>query len=312
MRLAVIDCGTNTFNLLIVDIKNNKTFSKVFSKRFPVKLGEGTINQGFISTQAVQRALEAIAAFNILINEYKVQKTTAFATSAIRDATNGDQLVQKIKNDFDISLSVIDGLKEADLIFLGVKEAAELTQEISLIMDIGGGSTELILARRDLVFWKGSFTIGAARLLEQFSPSNPITESEINNINDHLFQHLQSFFEAVKTYPPTELIGSSGAFDSMIEMINSELNGEPLNDVKTAYEIDLVQYQHISRLLQRSTIEQRKNIKGLVAMRVDMIVIFCLMVDFMLNALKINKLRVSLYSLKEGAVMDFINQQQPN
>jgi len=275
MRLAVIDCGTNTFNLLIIDVENGTNFKSVYKNRISVKLGEGAINQGFISPLAFQRALEAIRAFKFLIKEHFTEKVLAFATSAIRDASNGNELVKKVKDEFDISLTVIDGEREADLIFLGVKEAVKLNETISLIMDIGGGSTELILANNKKVYWKGSFRIGAARLLDKFLPSNPIADTEINNIHAYIEEQLAAFFEIINLYPPVELIGSSGAFDSLIEMINGELNGEPLLDEKTSYEINLDHYNQISEMVRSSTFEGRKRIKGLIPIRFDMIVISC-------------------------------------
>jgi exopolyphosphatase/guanosine-5'-triphosphate,3'-diphosphate pyrophosphatase len=309
MRLAVIDCGTNTFNLMIVDLHGHSRYSKIYNTRIPVKLGEGAINKGFIAGQPFQRGLNAIGEFKILIHDYAVEKTLAYATSAIRDASNGREFVEKIKLNFDIDTLVIDGEKEAELIYKGVKEAVHLNESISLIMDIGGGSTELIIADQDKIYWKGSFNIGAARLLAKFKPSDPINNSEIQTIEQFLFSNLEPFFEALKLFPVTELIGSSGAFDSIVEMIQGELNGEPFLQSKTEYHVDLNAYVEISKLVHQSTLKQREEIKGLVPMRFDMIVISCLMIDFILKTCGIKKMRVSTYSLKEGALKDFIDEQ---
>jgi exopolyphosphatase/guanosine-5'-triphosphate,3'-diphosphate pyrophosphatase len=231
MILAVIDCGTNTFNLLIVEVKN-AAYTKVFNTRMPVKLGEGTINKGYIDTVPFNRGINALTEFKKHLVKFKVTKTLAFATSAIRDAKNGLDFVYKTKLDLDIDINVIDGNREAELIYLGNKLAADIDQKLVLIMDIGGGSTEFILANREQIFWKQSFLLGAARLLERFSISNPITETEIKIIYDYLFNELQPLFEAIKLFPTGELIGSSGAFDSIIEMIHGELNGEELTKEK--------------------------------------------------------------------------------
>jgi exopolyphosphatase/guanosine-5'-triphosphate,3'-diphosphate pyrophosphatase len=309
MRLAVIDCGTNTFNLIIIELSGEKKYSKVYKTRIPVKLGEGAINEGFIADASFNRGVEAIRVFSETIKEHSVNKTLAFATSAIRDATNGKEFTEKIKSAFGIDITVIDGNREAELIYFGIREAVKLSHDVSLIIDIGGGSTEFIIASQQELFWKQSFRLGAARLLERFKPSDPITASEIQSMNDYLTQELADLFEAVKKFQPKELIGSSGAFDSLVEMIHGEMGGEPLEDFKTEYEIDLTKYKHITELVKKSTLQQRRDIKGLVPMRLDMIVISCVMVDFILKALHLNKLRVSIYSLKEGALVDFINHQ---
>jgi exopolyphosphatase/guanosine-5'-triphosphate,3'-diphosphate pyrophosphatase len=308
MRLAVIDCGTNTFNLLIVDFDNQKKYSKIFNTRIPVKLGQGSINEGFIGEEPFKRGVEAMKAFCEEIAKYNVSKVLAFATSAIRDAVNGKAFVAEVKRQTQIDVLIIDGNREAELIYLGNKEAVTLSNSVSLIMDIGGGSNEFILANNTDMLWKQSFPVGAARMLEKFSPSDPITDKEIQEINNYMNTQLQPIFEAVKKFPPIELIGSSGAFDSIVDMVSGELNGGALSETKTCYTIDMNNYFQISQRIKNSTFEERKKIKGLVSMRLDMIVISCLMVDFILNAFKIEKMRVSTYSLKEGALMDFIIQ----
>lgn len=309
MRLAIIDCGTNTFNLLVIELLQGTQYSRIFNTRIPVKLGEGAINKGFIAAEPFNRGIEAIRSFKQDIEKYGAEKTLAFATSAIRDASNGSDFVKQVKEKLDVDLLVIDGDREAELIYFGVKEAVKLNDHVSLIIDIGGGSTEFILANNTTIFWKKSFALGAARLLEKFTPSNPVTSQEVLNIHNYLEEQLQPLFNSVLLFPTTELIGSSGAFDSLVEMINGELNGEKPSDTKTEYTIDPANYFTISDLVRRSTLEERKLIKGLVPMRFDMIVISCLMVDFVLNALKLDKLRVSTYSLKEGALVDFISKQ---
>ena len=307
MRLAVIDCGTNTFNLLIVEFNSQKKYSKIFNSRIPVKLGQGSINEGFIGEEPFKRGIDAMKAFDHEIAKYNVSKVLAFATSAIRDANNGKQFVDEVNKQTKIEITIIDGDREAELIYLGNKEAAKLTDSISLIMDIGGGSNEFILANNAGVLWKQSFPIGAARMLEKFSPSDPITDTEIIEINNYMKLQLAPLFEAVKKFPAIELIGSSGAFDSIVDIISGELNGELIHETKTSYKINMENYFHISQLIKNSTFEERKKIKGLVSMRLDMIVVSCLMVDFILNAFKIEEMRVSSYSLKEGALFDFIN-----
>jgi exopolyphosphatase/guanosine-5'-triphosphate,3'-diphosphate pyrophosphatase len=314
MRLAVIDCGTNTFNLIIIDVhqpdgSGTRNYTRLFQTRIPVKLGEGAINLGFIAPGPFQRGLAAIEQLKEIMQANRVTHVSAFATSAIRDAKNGPDFVSQIREKFDIGLNVIDGDREAELIYLGVREALPLSGQVSLIMDIGGGSTEFILANDQGMLWRQSFRIGAARLLERFSPSDPIAAHEVEGLYRYLEQELQPLFAMAALHGPVELVGSSGAFDSLVEMICGELGGEPLMDSKTEYEVDLAQYFKVSELVKRSTLEERRLIKGLVPMRFDMIVISCLMVDFILKNLNLSRLRVSTYSLKEGALADFINKQ---
>jgi exopolyphosphatase/guanosine-5'-triphosphate,3'-diphosphate pyrophosphatase len=312
VRLAIIDCGTNTFNILIVDAEAGGKYSRVYNTRIPVKLGEKGINKGFIAPEPFERGIDALVTYQLIAREYEVDKVIAFATSAIRDAANRKEFVEAAKGRAGIGINVIDGNREAELIYKGTREAIPFGDHTSLIMDIGGGSTEYILANKNKIEWKQSFNLGAARLLEKFNPSNPITPGEIKNIFDYLSENLQPVIQAVKDFPPVELVGSSGAFDSVVEMTNGELGGEPLTFNKTGYSVSLDNYRKISELVKKSTLEQRKEIKGLTPMRFDMIVISCLLIDFTLDTLKLDKIRVSTYSLKEGALVEFMeNQQSP-
>ncbi len=310
MKLAVIDCGTNTFNLLIVELGQNSDYKKVFHTRAPVKLGEGTVNENHIAEKPFQRGVETFGIFKEKITEFGVENVLAFATSAIRDGDNGQEFVDVIKKKYDISINVIDGEREAELIYYGIRKAVTLREEISLIMDIGGGSTEFLLANGERIFWKHSFNIGAARLLARFKPSDTITAHEIKGIVDFLSEQLKPLQQAVKKFKPVELIGSSGAFESFIEMIHGELGGEMFDPDKTEYELPLESYYRIAQMVINSNMEQRRNLKGLVPMRFDMIVICCVMVNFILKHFELNKMRISTYSLKEGAMLDFIRTKK--
>ena len=308
MRIAVIDCGTNTFNLIIVELSAEKKHKKICSARIAVKLGEGAINEGYIAPEPFNRGIAAIGEFSRKFEEHKVNRILAFATSAIRDARNGEEFVKEIEEKFNITVSVIDGNREAELIYYGIREAVNLGDEVSLIMDIGGGSNEFILANNREVFWKQSFNIGAARLLEKFRHSDPITTEEQQQIESYLEEQLQPLIDASQKIKPVELVGSSGAFESLIEMIHGELDGEPLAPDKTEYEPDLQKVFKISEKVRASTLQERKAIKGLVPIRFDMIVISCILVDLILNLLKLEKMRVSTYSLKEGALAEYIKK----
>ena len=218
-RVAIIDLGTNTFNLLIAEINPNKTYQVLFQTKISVKLGEGGIDKGFIAPAAFQRGVEAIKSYQKIIKKYDVDKIIAIATSAIRGASNGVEFVLKIKEESNIDVQIISGEKEAELIYFGVRQAVKMNSETSLIIDIGGGSTEFIIANNKKIFWKQSFLLGAARLLEMFNPSDPITNVQIKTSVEYLKDQLQPLFDAVKKYPVSELIGSSGSFDSLAEMI---------------------------------------------------------------------------------------------
>ncbi len=303
-RIAIIDLGTNTFNLLIAEINPTKTYHTLFQTKISVKLGEGGIDKNFIAPAAFQRGIEAIKSYQQIIKKHNVDKVVAIATSAIRGASNGAEFVAKIKGESNIDVQIISGEKEAQLIYYGVRQAVKMNNERSLIIDIGGGSTEFIIANEKKIFWKHSFLLGAARLLEIFNPSDPITDAQIETLTDHLNIDLQLLFDAVKKYPVSELIGSSGSFDSLAEMIAFRFYTPKILDDETEFTFNIEDVAAIYKSILKSTKAERTQMKGLIEMRIDMIVISSIIVNFIIQSFDIQKMRLSTYSLKEGVLYE--------
>ncbi|MBK9638398.1 MAG: hypothetical protein IPO63_11480 [Bacteroidetes bacterium] len=168
-RIAVIDCGTNTFNLLIADRLEGGVHYILRTKRV-VKLGSEGIKDRIIGEKSQLRALNALIEYKLLTDKYAVQEIKIIGTAALRDAHNSPTLLRKIKKATGFNIKLIDGNQEAVYIYQGVKASKLLDDQCQLIMDIGGGSTEFILCSKDKIFWKKSFRLGAARLLEIFHP----------------------------------------------------------------------------------------------------------------------------------------------
>lgn len=310
MIVAIIDLGTNTFNLFIASSSNNRTYKKLFRTKISVKLGEGGINKNLIAPAAFDRGINALKAYKTFIEKYGAEKVMAFATSAIRGAANGKAFIKKAQEETGINISIISGEKEAEYIYYGVREALDVGGNPALIIDIGGGSTEFIIADKNQIFWKQSFLLGAARLLEKFKPSDPITPKEIQDIEHYLHQELQPLFDAVDQFPIQELIGSSGSFDSLAAIIVNKFYSSELLHNKTEYVFSLEDYDAIYRQLLKSTKEERLHTKGLIEMRVDMVVISSILIDLIIKKLQIKKMRLSTYSLKEGVLWEYLNSNQ--
>src|SRR6202012_891884 len=152
-RVAVMDLGTNTFHLLIAegDAANPHILLKITE---PVKLGEGGINKGIIQPAAYARGVNAMEQFHRQIAQHKVDELKAIATSALRSASNGNAFIHEVKQKTGIRIETINGDKEADNIYKGVKAGTCLSQQNSLIVDIGGGSIEFILGNIDGIIYK--------------------------------------------------------------------------------------------------------------------------------------------------------------
>lgn len=304
MQVAIIDLGTNTFNLLVAEIAANHSYKIIFNTKIAVKLGEGGINTNIITPAPFQRGVDAMQQHLETADKYNATKIFAFATSAVRSAKNGNGFVAEIKKQTGIEVNVISGEKEAELIYAGVRQALDIGTKKALVMDIGGGSTEFIICNNKEIFWKHSFDLGVSRMYEFFKHSEPITQEEILKIDTYLREKLQPLFKAAEQHPLNTLIGSSGSFDTFAEMILCRFyKGETL-DNKTSYEFNPEDFFQIHKLILRSNLDERYKMEGLIEMRVDMIVLASLFTNFILRELKLTKMRLSTYALKEGVLSE--------
>jgi exopolyphosphatase/guanosine-5'-triphosphate,3'-diphosphate pyrophosphatase len=307
-KIAIIDMGTNTFHLLIAEA-GEEGYNITWRERLAVKIGMGGINQGIITPEGLQRALVAMQSFKNTIEREHVKNVYAFGTSALRNAKNNQEVANEIKAITGIEINIISGDQEAEFIYQGVKAALGLERDQSLIIDIGGGSVEFIIANNDHIFWKESFEIGAQRLLERFQKHDPIIPEEINALDKYFEEVLAPLFDAIKTHHPTVMVGSSGTFDTLSDIfcIQHDIH-KTSEEIETPLTIDGF-YEIYHELLVKDR-EQRMQIPGMLEMRVDMIVVACCLIKFLLEKHRFERIRVSTYSLKEGVLTSLIQKLQ--
>jgi exopolyphosphatase / guanosine-5'-triphosphate,3'-diphosphate pyrophosphatase len=295
MRQAVIDLGTNTCHLMIVDREVNGVWIPVVRHRIFVKLGEEGIKT--IGAAAKTRCLDAMHTFKAQLDAAEVDPyhTRAFGTAALRTATNGQELVKQIAKETGIVVEVISGQKEADGIYKGVRSAVPFPDNRVLIMDIGGGSVEFIIASREKVFWQGSFDIGVSILYQHFHKSDPITHEEHRALVDYLDIALKDLKMALQQHPCPTLIGASGAFDAIDLFIL-----DPATKPKLYGYIKRAQFDPLYQMFLKSTLAERQEMPGLALERIEMIVVAQILVQFVLELAQITEIYTSEYSLKEG------------
>jgi exopolyphosphatase/guanosine-5'-triphosphate,3'-diphosphate pyrophosphatase len=299
-KFAIIDLGTNTFHLLIAEFLNGE-YAITHRDRAAVKIGLGGINRNIIPEEGAARALEALRKFRAIIDQYGIAKIYAFGTSAFRNAQNREAVINRIRQIANIDVNVISGEAEAEFIYKGVRTALDLGNKPSLIVDIGGGSVEFIIGNQQLIFWKKSFEIGAQRLLEKYQKHDPISAQEIKALDQHFENSLSELFTALKIHKPLTLAGSSGTFDTLSEIFCVQ-NSISINegDKETPLTIPSF-YSSYEELISKSRAE-RLLIPGMIEMRVDMIVVACCLIRFLLEKHSFKNIRVSSYSLKEGVL----------
>lgn len=308
-KIAIIDMGTNTFHLLIARQIEGKV-ETILKEKVSVKIGQNGISKGLISPEAYSRAIEALKHFTCLIIEHDVHDVRATATSAVRNAANGKDLVAEIKRQTGIDVLVISGEKEAELIYYGVKAALKIGPQTSIIMDIGGGSVEFIICNDTTIFWKGSFEIGAQRLIDGFQKTDPISQDDTQNLKNYLDEKLYYLFEAARKYVPEVLIGSSGSFDTFCDIdLHSKGITNSIEEEKE-YSLSIEAFNKIYDALDKKDRNERMLIPGMIEMRVDMIVVASILTSYIINKLKLRKIRVSTYALKEGVLSKVANGEE--
>ncbi len=299
-RIAIIDLGTNTFHLLIAE-RHDRQSKILHREKVAVKLGMGGINNGTITDEAVERGLKCLINFAGLLQKWQVTKSIGFGTSALRSARNGKDVLELFQRKTGMNLKLISGDQEAEYIYYGVRTALDLGQEKSLIVDIGGGSVEFIIADGEKIFWKKSFEIGAQRLLELFHRHDPILAEEVGLLETYILDKLKPLAEVVPLFHIRTLAGSSGTFDTLSEIhcIRRSINITP-DSPETPLTLSDFFVIH-SELISKSRAE-RMQIPGMIEMRVDMIVVASCLVKYLIDTFSLQRIRVSSYSLKEGVL----------
>jgi exopolyphosphatase/guanosine-5'-triphosphate,3'-diphosphate pyrophosphatase len=304
-RIAVMDLGTNTFHLLIAEADSG-VMQELAREHVAVKLGEGGISKGFIQPIPYQRGIATMEEFAGEIKKQQATLVKAIATSMLRNAANGQDFIDEVKAKTGILIELIDGQQEAAYIYQGVRASACLSADTSLILDIGGGSVEFILCNSENILWKQSFEIGAVRLMDRFHQTDPIPHEAIEDIHHYLADVLKPLFNAVKTHPVAKLIGSAGVFETFAEVI--ELNKGNSFDIKhtKSYEFVLRDFIDVTNTIIRSHHTERSQMKGIIPLRVDMIVVASLLTRFVMEKLNISYVGMSTYSLKEGVMAGLV------
>ncbi len=307
MKVGIIDLGTNTFNLLIAEVDDKGGYKPVYRSKVGVKLGEGSFEKAYITEEAMDRAFIALQAQISAIKNQYCDRILAFATSAVRNASNKQQFVDRVRELFGITIMVIDGIKEAQMIFQGVQLAGALKErEPSLIMDIGGGSTEFIIANSEEIFWKKSYEIGVSRLLEKFTPEDPISPETEAKIVKYIRDNIGEALEEGRKANAKILIGSSGSFDTFSDVLAHRKGEFDQTKDLTSAVFDYPQLvAHLDELV-KSNRNQRELMEGMVSIRIRMIVMSALIARVVLEEINFDEVRLSRYSLKEGVLFDVL------
>ena len=306
-RLAIFDLGTNTFNLLVRDEEG----TLLRSEKLPVKLGARGLRFDEISPDAEKRAIAAMHQHKTWAREAGASRGYAFATSAMRSTRNGAEVAASIERETGIHVNIIDGDQEAAFIAGGVAQAWPERSEPRLIMDIGGGSTEFILMDGTHVRYAESFPLGVTRLLERFQPSDPLTAEDCYRINCHIEDLLSPLWTELKHIPVTCLIGSSGSFETVYNVLACQRGQGILEIGYSRAEYSLHELPPVLNRLIASSKMERLLMPGMLEMRADTLHVSALQIKLILDRLIPKTMLLSGYALKEGVWSSLQEPQCP-
>ena len=318
-RIAVVDCGSNTFSMIIVDAHDQR-WDVQFLMRHAVFLGQGGFKQASILPDRFAKGIDALRIMHQATVNYAVDEVRVVATSVLRDALNGKEFCAKAEEMTGWKMQIISGDEEAQWIHQGVSFTTTELQERHLIMDIGGGSLEFIVAEMGAsdgiseILWKQSFDAGVARLEDFGKPEDPLSQKGAERYQPFLDYTLAPLQEALKKFAPTILVGSSGSFDTFLHLVNGGVEpayvtpdcsewGHPHAQV-----IDRKILEELHGLLMVSDLQKRLVMPGMAPPRARMMPLASLLIQHVLSWMPPNATVMrSAYALREGVLCDALD-----
>ncbi len=296
---ATIDTGSNQVLIFIAKIDDGEVKEVLLDKGEITKLGEGLNTTGVLSEEAQERTLKVMEEFKTLLDKYNVDNYYAVGTAALREAKNSKEFLDKVKEKTGIVINVIPGEEEARLSFMAVVGGLNLKDKDTVIIDIGGGSTEFIFGRGTEILDRFSTKLGALKLTENYLKSDPVKDEEFNALMDYLKGELQS------VNPPSNnpfLVGMGGTMTNLSAIKHKLEKYDP--KVVQGSHISLSELEDIIADIKSRTIEDRKNIKGLQPKRAEVILAGTAILKAIMDRIGADKITISDMGLRHGLMFD--------
>lgn len=305
-RIAAIDLGTNSFHAVIVDIYPDGSFRTIDKLKEMVILAEKGMGN-HLSEAAMQRGLEAVQRIKFLCDSQGVEHILAYATSAIREANNGGEFIQRMIDEVKIKARAISGKREAELIGVAIRHSIALHEEMVLMVDIGGGSVEFIVGNRNKFVYVTSLKLGVARMAAKFVTEDPITKNEIKALKDHYRKELKAVAKIIEKHEVKKMIGSSGTMENIAAMI-ANIDSSPTPVSLNELEIHKKDFKSFYKKFIQLDKKERSNYKSLEEKRLDIINPGMVLVNFLISNFSLESIKISEGALRDGMIIDYINK----
>ena len=306
--LAAIDIGTNSFHLLVARPTGNNRFEVIDREKEVVRLGSGSGDMKLLAPEAIDRGIAALTRFRQIADSAGAD-VLAVATSAVREAENRGDFIQRARVEAGVSVEVVSGAEEARLIHLGVLQAVPVFDRRHLVVDIGGGSTEFVVGQDGEVVEARSLKLGAIRLTERFLRQEPLKRRALEECRQYVRAYLTQVVRLVAGAGFEVAVGSSGTILNLAE-ISRALRGEPSpkqvsGAVLAAADLAAV----VKALAAARTVEERTAISGVDPKRADIILGGAIVLEQIVEQLGIEEVVISDFALREGVLLDALRRR---
>ena len=299
-RLAAIDIGSNSIRCIVVEVDEQGKYRVLDDEKETVRLGEGIVKNNAISGDAWERAMSALSRMKKIIDGCGVIGIETAATSAVRRAVNGEAFVKAVADNIGLRIEVISGEEEAELAALSVQNNFDMEGKSYAMVDIGGGSAEVVTSLGDHIDNIHSLELGAVVLTEKFLTSDPIKREEFLRLRKHIRKTIKASVVAGEI-PLQCLLGSGGTITSIAAMVMAQ-NKEEYGSVHGS-EVLHTHVVHLLASLLGKNLKERKGVPGLQPERADIIVAGVTVVEELMRHLKTNLLKVNERGIREGLIL---------
>lgn len=301
MRLGVLDVGSNTIHLLIVDAHHGAAPSPAHSEKVELKLAESLDKNGHIKPDAVERLMSTIQMCQAHAAEFNCDELLAFATSAIRDAGNGSQLLERISKELEVDLEVLDGEHEAILTFLAVRRWYGWSSGRLLVADIGGGSLEIAQGESEYPEHATSSPLGSGRLTRQFFTSDPPSEDEVDQLRTHVRKLLKPQITKLMTAGrPDHAVATSKTFKQLARITGAAPSSRGQRAFRELRAKDLNEW--VDRLAEMTS-KERAKLPGVSVGRAEQILAGAIVAQEAMDMMDIESFEICPWALREGIIL---------
>ena len=308
MRIAAIDCGTNSIHMLVVRIRPDLSFEVIDREKEMVRLGAGGLDGKALTPEAMAAALQAFSRFRRLAESHQVEEILAAATSAVREAENGGEFLDTVERQTGIKPQVISGTEEARLIHLAAVYGVDVAGASAVVVDIGGGSVEITHGVGGTLRAAKSFKLGVIRLTERFVRTDPLSGRDERKLVRHIEDELTKYLRDIRTTGFDRVIGTSGTILSLGTVASAD--GRRASDEIRNLRVPSKQIHRLRKEITDRSIGERMKLPGLDPRRADLIVSGAVLLDTILQRLDAGDITLCDFALREGLVLDYIQRNR--